>query len=92
MAGAACATATSARFHEDMTVPDWFDPGHADNVVWRVPPRGYPPNVDLSSTLGALLRVALRHSDVLTMTRLGWGPRGPGRWIAFPGNDFRLRT
>ena len=67
MAGAACATATSARFHEDMTVPDWFDPGHADNVVWRVPPRGYPPNVDLSSTLGALLRVALRHSDVLAM-------------------------
>ena len=34
---------------------DWFDPGHADNVVWRVPPRGYPPNVDLSPTLRAVL-------------------------------------
>ena len=31
--GAACATATSARFHEDMTVPDWFDPGQVDSVV-----------------------------------------------------------
>src|ERR1700722_18897520 len=27
---AVCATATSARFHEDVPVSDWFDPGHAD--------------------------------------------------------------
>ena len=40
MAGAAYATATcaryheeSARYHEDMTVPDWFDPGQVDSVV-----------------------------------------------------------
>ena len=33
MAGATFATATSARFHEDMGVPDWFGPGQVDSVV-----------------------------------------------------------
>jgi hypothetical protein len=35
-----------ARFHEDMEVPDWFDPGQVDVSDSAPPPRGYPPNVD----------------------------------------------
>lgn len=37
---------TSARFHEDMNVPDWFDPGQVDVSDSASPPRRYPPNVD----------------------------------------------
>ena len=58
----------------------------------RSPPRGYPPNVDSLPIVGcACLRAALRHSDVLPTA--GWmGPHAAlGRWITFPGNDFRRR-
>ena len=41
-----------ARFHEDMKVPDWFDPGQVDVSDSACPPRGYPPNVDSLSSLG----------------------------------------
>lgn len=90
MAGAACATATPARFHEDMTVPDWFDPGHADNAgIARPAARILAERrfvVYVGRPAGALHCVTVTYWPWLA----GWGRRGPRRWVALPDNDFRL--
>jgi hypothetical protein len=68
MAGAACATATSARFHEDVTVPETGSIPDMPTMSYGASLRADTRRTSICRLRWApCWRVALRHSDVLAM-------------------------